>query len=254
MNECTIKAIIVDDEQFCINNIDFALKSYPEIEIVARATNALDAKQVILKEKPDLLFLDVELSQESGLEMLSSLSDRISWQMQVIFCTAYEKYLLNALRTGAFDFLLKPFSQSEFDLVMQRYFKKINSSQTNFFARDLFNAYAIKKQFLFINTALGIEKFEIDKIVYFEYEKSCRTWHATDVNEKSIALKRGTTASDILNINDCLWQANQYQIINSGYVASITFDNKCKLVPPFNEEFCISRRYQKDFYNRISML
>lgn len=254
MNECPVKAIIVDDEQFCINNLDLVLKSYPEIEIVARATNALDARQLILREKPDLLFLDVELSQESGLEMLSSLSDRIGWQMQVVFCTAYEKYLLNALRNGAFDFLLKPFNQSEFDLVMQRYFKKRNSSRSDLSARDLFMAGCINKQFLFVNTVLGIEKFEIDKIVYFEYENSCRTWHATDVNEKSIALKRGTKAADILNINDCLWQANQYQIINSGYVASITFDNKCKLVPPFNQEFCISRRYQKDFYNRISML
>ena len=254
MNECMLKALIIDDEQFCINNIDLALKSYPEIKIIGCATNTVNAKQLILKEKPDLLFLDVELSQESGLEMLNALSERINWQMQIVFCTAYEKYLLNALRSGAFDFLLKPFSQSEFDEVMQRYFKKIHSSQPNFSTRDLFNTDVLKKQFLFVNTALGIEKFEIDKIVYFEYEKSCRTWHATDVNQKSIALKHGTTASDILNINDCLWQANQYQIINSGYVASITFDNKCKLVPPFNEEFCISRRYQKDFYNRISML
>ena len=71
--------------------------------------------------RPDLLFLDVELPDVLGLNLLSEMRDEVLWDMKVVFYTSYDKYLLQALRESAFDFLLKPFETGDLRVVIERY-------------------------------------------------------------------------------------------------------------------------------------
>ena len=120
--ENRIDTVIVDDDNPSIRLLADRLKAYPDVRVVATAGNGEEGWNTVLRYKPDLLFLDVELSDTSGLEFLSSLDRHIDWDMKVVFYTSYEKYLLPALRLQAFDYLLKPVSDSELSLIMDRYY------------------------------------------------------------------------------------------------------------------------------------
>jgi two-component system LytT family response regulator len=106
-----IKAIIVDDEQHCIDALYTMLqKKCPGVQIVGWAKSVKEAKEIVDELQPDLVFLDVEMPYQNGFELLK-LFDKVYFD--VIFTTAYEQYALKAIKFNALDYLLKPFSVKE---------------------------------------------------------------------------------------------------------------------------------------------
>jgi len=101
-----LKAIIVDDESSARELLQELIKSYcPEIDIVASFKNLETAVDHIRMDKPDIVFLDVEMPQYSGYEILDFF-DQIDFN--IIFVTAYDKYAIKAFEVSALDYLLKP--------------------------------------------------------------------------------------------------------------------------------------------------
>ena len=101
-----IRSIIIDDEQNCIESLAFDLaRNCPEIEVVATCNSPKAALLVIKKEKPDLVFLDVQMPWMNGFEMLEVLGEI---NFAIIFTTAYDQFAAKAFRLSAIDFLLKP--------------------------------------------------------------------------------------------------------------------------------------------------
>tara|TARA_R110001599_G_scaffold100004_5_gene256117 strand:- start:3267 stop:3986 length:720 start_codon:yes stop_codon:yes gene_type:complete len=99
-----MKALIIDDERLARKELTNLLQEYPEIDIVGEAVNAEDALEKINSLKPDLLFLDIQMPEKTGFELLESL-DNVP---EVIFTTAYDEYALKAFDFNALDYLLKP--------------------------------------------------------------------------------------------------------------------------------------------------
>lgn len=121
------KVVIVDDERTAIDALRRELGAYQEFEIKGTASNGAKGKKMIMELRPDLLFLDVELPDVLGLNLLSEIRDEVLWDMKVVFYTSYDKYLLQALRESAFDFLLKPFETEDLKIVIERYRKAVAS-------------------------------------------------------------------------------------------------------------------------------
>lgn len=121
------KVVIVDDERTAIDALRRELGAYQELEIKGTANNGAKGKKMIMELRPDLLFLDVELPDVLGLNLLSEMRDEVLWDMKVVFYTSYDKYLLQALRESAFDFLLKPFETGDLRVVIERYRKAVAS-------------------------------------------------------------------------------------------------------------------------------
>ncbi|RFS24766.1 DNA-binding response regulator [Chitinophaga silvatica] len=106
-----IKAIIVDDEQHCIDALQTMLqKKCPGVEVIGSAKSVKEAKELIDERAPDLVFLDVEMPYQNGFELLKQF-EKVNFE--VIFTTAYEQYALKAIKFNALDYLLKPFSIKE---------------------------------------------------------------------------------------------------------------------------------------------
>ncbi|MGO4293871.1 LytR/AlgR family response regulator transcription factor [Chitinophaga sp. RAB17] len=106
-----IKAIIVDDEQHCIDALQTMLhKKCPGVNVIGSAKSVREAKEQIDELQPDLVFLDVEMPYQNGFELLK-LFEKVFFD--VIFTTAYEQYALKAIKFNALDYLLKPFSVKE---------------------------------------------------------------------------------------------------------------------------------------------
>ena len=121
-----LKTIIIDDEQHCIDLLKamLAKKFSARVKIVAEATNAAEGKEMISRFKPDLVFLDVEMPVQTGIDLLANL-DKIDFE--VIFTTAHEQYALKAIKLNALDYLLKPFSIEELETAINKCAGKKNT-------------------------------------------------------------------------------------------------------------------------------
>jgi len=124
-----IKGIIIDDEYNNIENIQsILLQFYPEVDIIATASNADDGIAVIGKLQPDLLFLDIQMPGKTGFDVLKAFP-QIGFE--IIFITAYDQYGIQAIKFSALDYLLKPIDIEEFKRAVEKAIDKIASRQKN---------------------------------------------------------------------------------------------------------------------------
>ncbi len=112
-----MKALIVDDEELARRRVVNLLEEVPQIEVMGECSNGKTAIKMINSERPDLVFLDINMKDMNGFEVLQKVE--ITPKPIVIFVTAYDNYASRAFDVEAFDFLLKPFKD-------QRFFKTIN--------------------------------------------------------------------------------------------------------------------------------
>ena len=123
MNLGKIRTVIVDDEPLARTSLSVLLRLDPEIEIVSECGSGLDAPEEIRRAKPDLLFLDVQMPECDGFDVLELLGKDVP--LAVVFVTAYDQYALRAFEAGALDYLLKPFDDARFGLAVDRAKQKI---------------------------------------------------------------------------------------------------------------------------------
>jgi two-component system LytT family response regulator len=113
-----IRALVVDDEALARRNLTVLLRRDPDIGSVAESGSGLEAIEEIRKSRPDLLFLDVQMPECGGFDVLELLGRDVP--PTVIFVTAYDEYALRAFEAGALDYLLKPFDDARFARALGR--------------------------------------------------------------------------------------------------------------------------------------
>ncbi len=118
-----IRALVVDDEPLARSNLTVLLRRDPDIGAVAECGSGLEAIAAIRTSKPDLVFLDVQMPECGGFDVLELLGSYLS--PAVIFVTAYDEYALRAFEAGALDYLLKPFDDARFVRALNRAKDKI---------------------------------------------------------------------------------------------------------------------------------
>ncbi|HMG08010.1 MAG TPA: response regulator, partial [Mucilaginibacter sp.] len=105
-----MKVIIIDDERTARDEVKRLLENYSDFEIIGEAKDADEAKLLIKLKQPDLLFLDIQMPEKSGFDLLESL-DKVP---QVIFVTAFDQYAVKAFEVSAIDYLMKPVREERF--------------------------------------------------------------------------------------------------------------------------------------------
>src|SRR5678816_3070287 len=108
----SIKALIVDDEPLARDRIREMLKDHPEVEVIAEARNGREAIDSVTDHNPDLVFLDVQMPDLNGFDVLQNLN--VEQLPVIIFVTAYDQYALRAFDVHAVDYLTKPFDRERF--------------------------------------------------------------------------------------------------------------------------------------------
>lgn len=126
MNSNFLKAIIIDDEQHCIDYLTRSLREHcPEVGEVTAHSSLLDGMKALMTSPPDVLFLDVEMPGGTGFDLLATLENP---DFKIIFTTAHNKYAIEAVRTMASDYLLKPIQPEELRACMDRFIKSYRST------------------------------------------------------------------------------------------------------------------------------
>lgn len=122
-----ISAVIIDDERHAIKEIEFYLKKYPEIEVVASFINPLEALKKLPEIRPQLVFLDIQMPQLLGIDVGSSILDILP-ETEIVFVTAYDQYAMEAFELNAIAYILKPIGQDRFENAMRKVIKRIQKT------------------------------------------------------------------------------------------------------------------------------
>ena len=118
-----ISAIVIDDEPEALTRMEYILDKFPEIEVRKYLADPTKAITIAKEAKPDIVFVDVEMPNKSGFDVVRDLKDA-GFNPFFIFVTAFDQYAIKALRAEAFDFLLKPVDIDELRDVIERYKEK----------------------------------------------------------------------------------------------------------------------------------
>ena len=113
-----VRAIIADDEPLARERVRALLAGEPEVEVIAECTNGTQTLKATQEQRPDLLFLDIQMPRLNGFEVLEAL--RPEQTPVVIFTTAHDEYAIHAFEVNALDYLLKPFTEMRFKMALQR--------------------------------------------------------------------------------------------------------------------------------------
>jgi DNA-binding LytR/AlgR family response regulator len=154
-----IKAIIVDDEPLAQDVLETYIDKLPDIELVCKCGNAFEANEALKEESIDLMFLDIQMPQLTGIEFMKSLSN----PPVVIFTTAYPDYAIEGFELDAVDYLLKPIS-------LERFMKSVNKASEIITARksEHNNDGNDGKDFFFVKADKKLIKCNYNDILYIE--------------------------------------------------------------------------------------
>jgi two-component system LytT family response regulator len=175
-----IKTLIVDDETDALNFIDSIIGEYcPKLEVVGKAQSAKEGTKLIIEKVPDLVFLDVEMPQGSGFDLLANFPEKT---FDVIFITAFNHYAIKAIKFSAVDYILKPININEFiqavDKVLDKKQKKENKGAS--FSALLENVRSAMPGKLAIPTSEGMEYLNTRNIIRVEADRSYSWFYMTD--------------------------------------------------------------------------
>ncbi len=259
MSDDVINAVIIDDEDTAIDNLRFGLKRYGHVQVVGVAKNGASGIRMVKKERPDVVFLDVELPDATGMDIAVRIRDMADWKIHIVFYTAYNKYLIDALRNHVFDFMLKPIDLKELDVVMNRVLSVISSESEDDKEEPevMPEKYASReeKSFMIVMPTGDIRILRTSDIGYFRYLSGRKIWEAALSNGTFVPLKRNTTAESLCTYDSSFVQIHQSYIVNMNYLL-IVHDNRCIMYPPFEKvtELRVSKKYRKIMMGKFFQL
>jgi DNA-binding LytR/AlgR family response regulator len=197
-----LKAILVDDEPLALDILESHAGRIPDLEIVARCHNALEAQQALIDHPVDLVFLDIQMPQITGLEWLRSLTN----PPLTIFTTAYSDYALEGFELNVVDYLLKP-------IPFDRFLKSVNKAREQFRLRQPGGpAPSEEAGFMFVKADKKLIKVNFDDIVYIEGLK--------DYVIIRMELDRVITLQTMKSLEEKLPQ-QQFQRIHRSYIVNV---------------------------------
>ncbi|MUU79559.1 LytR/AlgR family response regulator transcription factor [Winogradskyella endarachnes] len=238
-----LKAVIVEDSRLARNELKELFKAHKEIELIGEAANVDDGFTLINRTNPDLLFLDINMPEKDGFELLEMLDE----VPITIFTTAFDEYAIKSFEYNAFDYLLKPISQKRFTSSITKVLEKEHTeTDTNKKSGGL----SLDKQ-IFIKDGDNCWLVKIKDISLFEI-----VGNYTRVffdNNKPLIYKSLAQIEEKLP-QDVFFRANRQQIININHVNKVVswFNGKLKIEMNSGEEIEISRRQSYIFKDQLS--
>jgi DNA-binding LytR/AlgR family response regulator len=233
-----IKCVIIDDEQPAISVIENYIKRLPHLQLVGKATNPLTGIELVDTKKADLVFLDIQMDEMDGIEVIKLLDPKI----KVIFCTAYSEFAVTSYELNAVDYLMKP-------IPFDRFVKAVRKIKL-FDASYLLNETdSISNDYIFVKTEQKGKMLKIDlKDIDF-----------IEAMSNYIAFHRGKSKtlvySSMKEIEEYL-PSSKFIRIHKSYIVAfdkiVSLDNNCILLKNRTEHIPLSNSYKPIFMQVLS--
>ena|SRR5579871_2548960 len=239
-----MKALLVDDERLARNELRRLLAAFPEIGVAGEAANAKQAREQLAALKPDLVFLDVQMPGETGMELLESLEPPVP---QVIFTTAYDEFAVKAFELNALDYLLKPVDPARLAAALDRLPGRKASARPKDAEGRLDSGDRV-----FVREGERCWFVEVGQIRLLESEGNYTRVHFGEVQPQ---LFRSLNAMEERLDPKYFFRANRRQIINIAWIASIEpwFSSGLLVQLKGGAKVELSRRQAQEFRERMSL-
>lgn len=221
--------VIIEDEPLALEKTSDFINRVPFLRLSASFDNALMGLDYLHNNKVDLLFLDINMDELSGIELLES--SKIN--NQVIITTAYQEYALKGYELKITDYLLKPFT-------FNRFLQAVNKAQENLTHKNLNSA----PDFIFVKTEYRLEKIMIDEIIYIEGMRDYRRIHAE--NKRVMTLQNFSEFEKILP-SGIVCRVHKSYMVAINKIVSIE-RNRIKIA---DQLIPISESYKEAFFHII---
>lgn len=250
-----MKAIIIDDDPASVDILAEKLKPYDGLQLVGSADTGEKGVALLKSAEPEVVFLDVELPDMSGLEFLERLNAVVTGWCRIVMYTGHESYMLSSFRNNAYDFLLKPIDDKELEQVVQRLYTSRGNGKPQ--ANDTgIMRKPNEEKLLFYTNSIDFRLVHIRDIGLFQYNHDMRVWEVVVAGRKDpIKLKRNANNESLLAVDPRFIQVSQRYIININYLFEVN-DNICRLYPPFDKisYVKVGRLFRKKLIDRFSTL
>ncbi len=217
MNNKAFRTLIIDDEPLALNRLERMLKPFESsIQLIGHASGGKEAIEKIDTLKPDLIFLDIQMPELTGFDVL----EKVDHDPLVIFCTAFDKYALKAFETNSVDYLLKPVEEKRLDESIQK-LKRLTEGNEKTFRLNLqslldnYSKTSIKR----IQVKIG-DKYrliKLDEIFFFRADEKYVEIHTLD--QKHLITESLTTLSE--KLPDDFVRVHRSVIINLNHMDEI---------------------------------
>ncbi len=246
-----MNAIIVDDELDGIRTMQKMLSLYcPQVTILASFSNAEEAKKGIGTLQPDVVFLDIQMPGKSGLDLLAELSP---CKFAVVFVTAYNEYLLQALQFSAVDYLLKPVDEDRLVEAIKRVKERLGTERQEEAAEALlYNLQVADRPAvmrLCLPTFKGFLIVKLESILYCEAERSYTIFHLE--NGKTITVSRSLVEYEALLTGTTFLRVHKSFLVNLLHVKEYQRGEGGIIIMSNNHEIEVSRRKKEVFLDRV---
>lgn len=261
----TFNIIIIDDNDLDVENLIFSLRPYtdPTVDgkvkftVDGKAKSIVYGKKLILRTKPDLVFLEAKLGDTNGLELIDLLRNEITWDMKIIFYTILTDYenMVGAIRECAFDYLLKPVDKNELSKMIKRFLDTTQKKYLQYVPThiQIKSLNPPEETFIILSATNDLQFLQSNNIVYLKYNSDNRQWEVFLSNSSyPTPIRRQITAVQILEKFPSFIQIHQSYIVNINYLIMIK-DKKCVFHPPFNKisNLRITKLYMKKILDKF---
>ena len=248
-----ISAIIIDDIQKSRAVLLQLLQRHcPQINVIGMAASADEAQLLILEKNPDLLFLDVEMPNGTGFDLLKRFS---SPTFEVIFTTAYDQYALQAIKFCALDYLLKPIDIEELQAAVQKMASKVTTPKSsNRFTHliENLNNHNHKNHKIGIPTQEGLIFIKVDDILYCTADRSY-TYVQLKNQRKIIATRKIKEFENLLTQHD-FFRIHRSHLINLNYIEKYYKGAGGYVIMSNGQSIDVSRRKKEGFLEQLDKL
>lgn len=233
-----ISCVVVDDEFPAVKLLADYVEKTTGLQLVLKTTSALEALSFISEHKVDLVFMDVQMPDLSGIELMNIIKNR---DTKVILTTAYTEYAIDGYEHDIVDYLLKPVTFERFLIAAGKARTRISSERTTT-AAD----YALPAQYIFVKTEYRIQKVLLASIQYIEGLGDYITLHTT--GGRILSLERMKNIEAILP-SDGFLRIHKSYIVN---IAQIDFIEKSRII--INKEYLpVGESYKEKVKQRLGL-
>ena len=210
------KTIIVDDEAAAADELEQMLAGYSRLRLIAKINDAKNALEAIIRMKPDLVFLDIQMPLMSGFDMLDALN-QTGIKPFVIFVTAFDRFAIQAIRASAFDYLLKPVDKEELALSVERFMVRFSQQEREVSYTAILEQLSGKK--LRFNTTGGFVLIDPRDIIYIKADWNFSEIHLSQEKHETVAMNLGSVEEMLPQ--GCFARINRSVIINLTYLERV---------------------------------
>jgi two-component system, LytTR family, response regulator len=247
-----IKAIIADDEQHCIDRLTSLLKTHhaETIELVASVASVKDGIKAIREYQPDLIFLDVQMHDRTGFDLLRECG---TINFKIIFTTAYDRFAIQAIKFSAIGYLLKPVDQDDLAEALNK-LKETSIENTSLMAGVIENnlRHPMKKKRLTIPTGNELLFLNIDEIIRCHSDVNYTTIYKND-KQKIVVAKTLKEFEELLADQD-FFRVHNSDLINLAYIKSYNKGKGGSVVLQDGTELEVSTRRKEEFLKKMTEL